>query len=162
MPEPDGETTPSGPQHERGLTDAVLASIIANSDDAIISESLDGVITSWNRDAERMFGYTAAEVIGRSIRIIIPPDRPYEADRFLDAIRRGERVRHYETERLCKNGRRLHVSLSLSPITDSVGRTIAVSKIARDMTEQKKPQEGHRIREPRLQGIISSPMTPIT
>jgi PAS domain S-box-containing protein len=140
---------------------ANLASIVLNSDDAIVSETLDGVVTSWNRGAERMFGYTASEAIGRSISIIIPPDRPYEIARFLSSIRKGERVRHYETERVCKDGRRIYVSLSLSPLADARGAIIGVSKIARDVSEQKRAEEAQSIGEARLNGIIGSAMDAI-
>jgi PAS domain S-box-containing protein len=117
---------------------AQLAAIVASSEDAIISKDLDGVITSFNAGAERLFGYTAEEVIGRSIRILIPPDRLDEEDMILGKIRRGEPVHHYETVRLKKNGELLDISLTVSPMRDSAGRIVGASKIARDVTQRRR------------------------
>jgi PAS domain S-box-containing protein len=114
-----------------------LAAIVDSSDDAIISKSLDGIILSWNTGAERLFGYSAAEAIGQPITILIPPDDSGEAFEILSRIRRGERVDHYETVRLRKDGRPVHVSLTVSPIRDPGGAIIGASKIARDITERK-------------------------
>lgn len=115
-----------------------LASIVESSDDAIISKDLEGVIVSWNHGAERLFGYKPEEVIGKPITILIPPQRNDEEPGILERIRRGEPMRHYETIRQRKDGTLIDVSLSVSPIKDRVGRVIGVSKIARDITEQKK------------------------
>lgn len=115
---------------------AEYAAIVRNSDDAIIGKSLDGTITSWNQAAERIFGYSAAEMIGQSIFRIIPPDQHEEEGRVLEKLRRGERVAHYETQRLTKSGRRIQVSLTSSPIRDQEGFVIGASKIARDITAQ--------------------------
>jgi PAS domain S-box-containing protein len=98
-------------------------------------------VTSWNRGAERLFGYTEAEMIGRSLSVLVPPERSDDLPRILDAIRRGERVDHFETERVRKDGERLHVSVTVSPIRDSSGRIIGASKIARDVTERKRAEE---------------------
>jgi PAS domain S-box-containing protein len=117
---------------------AYLAAIIESSDDAILSKNLDGIIQSCNARAEQLFGYTASELVGRSIRIVIPPERQAEEDEILAKIRRGERIDHFETVRLRKDGRRIEISLSISPIRDSHGRVIGVAKIARDITEQKR------------------------
>jgi PAS domain S-box-containing protein len=116
---------------------ARLAAIVDSSDDAIIGKTLEGVITSWNAGAERIFGYTAAEMIGRPIHRLVPTDRRYEVAEILDAIRRGEGVEHHETERIRKDGTRIHVSLTVSPIRDASGAVVGASKIARDVTDRK-------------------------
>ena len=113
-----------------------LARVVESSDDAIVSKDLNGVITSWNRAAERMFGYTAAEAIGQSIRMIIPADRQGEEDMVLGRIRAGEAVTNYETIRQRKDGTQLPISLTVSPIVDDAGRVIGASKIARDISER--------------------------
>jgi PAS domain S-box-containing protein len=115
-----------------------LAKIVDSSDDAIVSKDLDGVIQSWNRAAERMFGYTAAEAIGRSIRLIIPADRQHEEDFVLAEIRAGRPVRHYETVRQRKDGSLVPISLTVSPILAEDGEVIGASKIARDVSEQAR------------------------
>lgn len=114
-----------------------LAAIVESSDDAIVSKNLEGIVTSWNGGAERIFGYTAAEMIGRSITTLIPREREDEEPQILARIRRGERIDHYETIRRRKDGTRIHVSLTVSPIRNSEGVVIGASKIARDITEQK-------------------------
>src|SRR6476659_3010731 len=103
---------------------ARLAAIVATSDDAIVSKNLDGIVQSWNRAAERIFGWTAEEIIGRSITLIIPPERLNEETDILSRIRRGERVDHFETVRMCKDGRRIDVSVTISPIKDGSGKII--------------------------------------
>jgi len=115
-----------------------LAAIVDSSDDAIVSKTLDGVITSWNRGAERIFGWTAAEAIGRHITMIIPHERRAEEEDVLARIRRGERVDHYETVRVTRDGRLLDVSLTVSPVRDAAGRVVGASKIARDVTERRR------------------------
>ena len=115
-----------------------LAAIVESSDDAIVSKDLNGIVQTWNPAAERMLGYPAAEMIGRSIRCIIPPDRQGEEDEVLSRIRRGESIDHYETVRLRKDGSFIDVSLSVSPIRARDGRVVGASKIARDITEQKR------------------------
>ena len=115
---------------------ARLAAIVDSSDDAIVSKTLDGVITSWNRGAERLFGYTAAEAIGQHISLIIPEERRAEEEDVLARLRRGERVDHFETVRRTKDGRRVHISLTVSPIRDARGTIIGASKVARDITER--------------------------
>jgi two-component system, cell cycle sensor histidine kinase and response regulator CckA len=137
------------------LTSALLSAIIDSSDDAIISKDLNGVITSWNKSAERVFGYTAAEAVGRSITMLIPPDRPDEEPRILEQLKRGERVDHFETIRVRKDGRRLNVSLSISPIKDSDGRIVGASKIARDITERKQAEEALRESQDRFAAIFN-------
>jgi PAS domain S-box-containing protein len=117
---------------------AYLAAIVESSDDAIISKDLNGVVRSCNAAAERMFGYSAAELVGRPIRLIIPADRQAEEDDIIARLRRGERVDHFQTVRRAKDGRLLDVSLTVSPVRDASGRVIGASKIARDITEQKR------------------------
>ncbi len=126
---------------------ARLAAIVHSSDDAIVSKDLNGVINSWNRAAERLFGYTAAEAIGRSITLIIPKDRRDEETRILERIRRGEMVEHFETIRLHKEGKPLDLSLTISPVRDERGRIIGASKIARDISDRKRAEETLRLRE---------------
>jgi PAS domain S-box-containing protein len=118
-----------------------LASIIESTDDAIISKDINGIITSWNPSAERLFGYLAAEVIGKSITIIIPADRQHEEPVILERIRRGERIDHYETVRQRKDGSLLDISLTISALRDEQGRVIGASKIARDITERKRAEQ---------------------
>ena len=129
-----------------------LAKIVESSDDAIVSKDLNGVITSWNTAAERIFGYTAAEAIGQSIRMIIPADRQQEEDFVLRTIRAGRVVHHYETIRQRKDGSPIPISLTVSPIYDDAGVVIGASKIARDITERK---EGERAAN-RLAAVVES------
>jgi len=120
-------------------TDALrLAAIVEYSDDAIVSKNLDGIVQTWNKAAERLFGYTAAEIIGKSITLIIPRDRLAEEDLVLGRIRAGQTVEHYETVRRAKDGRLIDVSLTVSPIRLPNGNIIGASKIARDITEQRQ------------------------
>lgn len=119
---------------------ARLAAIVESSDDAIVSKTLDAVITTWNRGAERLFGYTAAEAVGQPITLIIPPERLNEEPAILERLRRGEPVDHFETIRVAKDGRRLDISLTISPIRDGAGRIIGISKIARDITARKQAE----------------------
>ena len=122
----------------RDETAARLAAIVESSDDAIVSKDLNGYITSWNAAAERMFGYPAAEMIGRHITTIIPADRRDEEDHVISEIRQGRRVDHFETVRCRKDGTLIDVSLTVSPIHASDGDVIGASKIARDISEQKR------------------------
>jgi len=122
------------------LARARLAAIVESSDDVIISKDLNGIIDSWNRGAERIFGYTAEEAVGRSITMLIPPDRVDEEAEILARIRRGEKIDHYETVRRRKDGVRIDVSLSVSPIKDTGGAIVGASKIARDITERKQAE----------------------
>ncbi len=117
---------------------ARLAAIIESSDDAIISKTLKGIIQSWNTGAERIFGYTAAEAVGQSINMIIPPERRDEEPEILRRLQRGERVDHFQTVRMTKDNRRIDISVTISPVKDSRGRIVAASKIARDVTLQKR------------------------
>ena len=122
-----------------------LAAIVEFSDDAIVSKDLNGTIASWNKGAERIFGYLAEEVIGKSITILIPSARRDEEPAILDRIRRGERIDHYETIRRRKDGRLIDISLSVSPVRDATGRIIGVSKIARDITDRKLAEQQARL-----------------
>jgi PAS domain S-box-containing protein len=115
-----------------------LARVVESSDDAIVSKDLDGIITSWNRAAERMFGYTAEEAVGRSIRMIIPTDRQSEEDMVLAKIRAGEKIDHYETVRQRKDGSLVSISLTVSPLRNEQGEIVGASKIARDVTERTR------------------------
>src|SRR5262249_51303907 len=115
-----------------------LAAIVEDADDAILSKNLDGIIASWNPAAERMFGYTAAEAVSQPITIVVPDERRSEEDMVLSRIRRGESVDHFETVRQTKDGRRIDVSLTVSPIRDSSGRIIGASNITRDISERKR------------------------
>jgi PAS domain S-box-containing protein len=123
------------------ITSRRLAAIVASSDDAIIGKDVNSIITSWNIGAERIFGYTAEEMIGTSIMRLIPPNRHEEEREILSRIRRGERVDHFETVRLAKDGRELSVSVTVSPIKDSAGHVIGASKVARDITERRNSEK---------------------
>ena len=138
-------TSPSGgsgsaTKPTRLLSARQLASIVESSDDAIIRKSLDGIIQSWNAGAERLFGYTGAEAVGRHISLVIPPDRIAEEDQIIASLKAGRRVDHFETERRHRSGRRIRVSLTISPITDDAGHVVAASKIARDVTRQREAE----------------------
>jgi two-component system, NtrC family, sensor kinase len=127
-----------------------LVAIVESSDDAIISKSLEGIVTSWNKGAERLFGYCAEEMIGQPVARLIPADHLEEETEILARLRRGERIDHYETIRRHKNGQLLDVSLTISPIRDGSGRVIAASKIARDITDRKKAEAATREDHERL------------
>src|SRR5438105_15033250 len=115
-----------------------LAAIVDSSDDAIIGKTLDGTIISWNPGAQRIYGYTAEEVVGQPIAILVPRDRPNELPAILERLRRGERISHYRTERIRKDGKRVTISVTISPVRDSAGAVIGASAIARDITEQEQ------------------------
>jgi PAS domain S-box-containing protein len=132
-----------------------LASIVESSDDAIIGKDVHGRITSWNRGAERIFGYSAVEAIGRPIAMLAPADRADEMPAILDRIKRGERVEHFDTVRCAKGGRLVPISLSVSPIEDEDGAIIGASKIARDITERKRAEETLREEKARLHATLT-------
>jgi PAS domain S-box-containing protein len=123
----------------------MLEATVDSSDDAIVSKTLESIITSWNRGAEKMFGYGAAETVGQHTTLIIPPELQAEEDNVLASIRRGEKIDHFETVRQTKDGQRLHISLTVSPIKDAAGRIIGASKIARDITARKKQEKERAI-----------------
>jgi PAS domain S-box-containing protein len=125
-------------EEPEAVSRARLAAIVASSDDVIVSKTLDGIITSWNPAAERTFGWTAAEAIGRHITLIVPDDRRAEENDVLARIRRGERVDHFETVRRTKDGRFLDMSITVSPVKDGSGRIVGASKVARDITERRR------------------------
>lgn len=129
------------PEYGAWAPDGLLAAIVSSSDDAIISKSLDGIITSWNKAAERLYGYTAEEAIGRHINLIAVPGRESEMAAIIERIRRGERVEHFETERRRKDGVAVEISLTVSPVYDKEGRIVGASKIARDFTERRRTEK---------------------
>jgi PAS domain S-box-containing protein len=120
---------------------ARMADLVRSSNDAIVTGTLDGTVTSWNPAAEQMFGYAAAEMIGQPILVLVPPDRADEEEKLLDRIGRGEGIVHYETRRVRKGGRQIDVSLTLSPVRDTAGRITGVSKIVRDITARKRAEQ---------------------
>ena len=119
------------------MAQAFLAAIVESAEDAIVGKTLEGIVTSWNRGAEKVFGYAAEEMIGKPITTLIPPDHPNEEPSILERISRGERVEHYETQRIRKDGQIIDVSLTISPIRNRGGTIVGASKIARDITERK-------------------------
>ncbi|MGV9013141.1 MAG: PAS domain S-box protein [Flavobacteriales bacterium] len=144
----DSGVEPSGPTNREGELEALVRqfhsgnehyrAIVESSEDGIISKDLNGIITSWNEGAEHIFGYTAAEMIGTPVRRLLPPELQEQEDSILARIRQGERVHHFETERMHRNGTRIPVSLNISPIKDREGRIFGASKIVRDITAQKQ------------------------
>src|SRR5262249_33229969 len=120
-------------REDRLLAARILAAIVECSDDAIVSKSLDGIIQSWNAGAERLFGYTAEQAVGRHISLITPAARAHEKDHIISELKAGRRVAHFDTLRLRSDGEIVHVSLTISPIKDEAGRVIGASKIARDI-----------------------------
>ena len=118
-----------------------LAAIVESSDDAIIGKTLDGIVTSWNRGAQKIYGYSTEEIVGKPIFVLVPPDRYNEIPNILEKVRRGEHIEHYETVRLKKDGDRIDVSITVSPITDSVDNVVGASTITRDITERKRAEE---------------------
>ena len=132
------------------------AAVVESSDDAIISKTLDGIITSWNKGAERIFGYTAKEAIGQPIFLLIPPELQKEEPGILNRLKKGERIEHYETVRLAKDGRALNISLTVSPVKDRTGKITGASKIARDVTEDKRRQEALRESEVRFRTLADA------
>src|SRR5690242_14297994 len=132
-----------------------LAAIVASSEDAIIGTTLDGVVTSWNRAAEWIFGYRPEEVLGRSVFLLAAPEREDEMPLILDRIKTGERIEHYETVRRRKDGMRVDISLTISPIRDEGGWVIGASKIARDITDRKRAEAELRQLNDRLEQRVA-------
>lgn len=134
---------------------AYFAAVVATSSDAIVSKSLDGTITSWNASAERIFGYSASEIVGRNIRLLVPPELRSEEDEILRRLRSGGYIDHYETVRLTREGRRLDVSLSISPIKNEAGEVIGAAKIARDITTRKEAEEQLRATTAKFESVFN-------
>jgi len=132
---------------------AILASIVSSSDDAIISKTLNGIITSWNAAAEKMFGYTEVEVIGKHITIIIPPERLEEENMIISSIRKGVKIDHFETVRRSKEGKDIYISLTVSPIKNSKGEIIGASKIARDISDKIEMEKSRQLYIKKLQEL---------
>jgi PAS domain S-box-containing protein len=134
----------------------LLAAIVESSDDAIVSKTLDGIITSWNASAERLFGYTASEAVGQHISLIIPTDRSNEEKVIIEKIKRGERIEHFDTVRVCKSNKLIDISLTISPIRDGQGKIIGASKIARDISERKQIERALRESEERYRTLADA------
>lgn len=130
---------------ESEIMAARLAAIVANSDDVILSKTLEGIVTSWNGGAERIFGYSAEEMIGQHISTIIPPELMNEEKEIIARLARGERIEHFETVRVAKDGRRIDISLTVSPLRDSTGRIVGASKVARDISDRKRAEDTQRL-----------------
>jgi len=152
---------PPRPRNRAGTGSKLLASIVDSSDDAIIGKTLDGVITTWNSSAERIYGYRAEEIIGRSVSLLMPPDLPNEMDEILDRIRVGERVDHYETTRRRKDGATIVVSLTVSPIHDARGKVVGASAIARDITDRQRLQDQARLASQYARSLIEASRDPL-
>ncbi len=148
---------------------ARLAAIVESSEDAIIGKDLNGIISSWNSGAEKIFGYSPAEMVGNSIMRLIPADRQEEEIQILRKIKCGERMQHFETVRQAKDGRFVDVSVTVSPIKDSTGRVVGESKVARDITASRQAEEARRVSEARYRTLFeyaptasSSPIPRVT
>ena len=133
-----------------------LAAIVESSDDAIISKTLEGEITSWNRGAENIYGYSAREAVGQSISILVPPECSDEIPEILEKLRRGEKIAHYETVRITRDGRRLNISLTVSPIRRSSGEVVGASTIARDITERQRTEVALRAGQEHLSRVVET------
>jgi len=150
------------PDHAMLMADAAdetrsrLAAIVETSDDAIVAKDLNGIITSWNSSAERIFGYTEQEVLGKPITILIPPDLQAQEAEILQRLRAGERIEHFETVRIAKNGGQVMVSLTISPLKDSAGRIVGASKIARDVTRIRQVEQALRESEQRMRFCLEA------
>jgi PAS domain S-box-containing protein len=152
---------PPRPRNRAGTGSKILASIVDSSDDAIIGKTLDGVITTWNKSAERIYGYRAEEIIGRSVSLLMPPGLPGEMDEILNRIRVGERVDHYETRRRRKDGATIAISLTVSPIHDSSGKVVGASAIARDITDRQRVQDQARLASQYARSLMEASRDPL-
>ncbi len=137
-------------------TESLLAAVVQNSDDAIVTKDLNGIITSWNTSAQRIFGYTEEEVLGKPITILIPPELQAEEKDILSRLRAGQRVDHFETVRITKGGKRVLISLTVSPVKDSSGAVVAASKVARDVTRTKQVEQALRESEQRMRFCLEA------
>jgi PAS domain S-box-containing protein len=151
---------PGRPGH-RTVESKLLASIVDSTDDAIFSKTLAGVITSWNKAAERIYGYQAEEIIGQPVSLLIPPDSPNEMVEILDRIRHGERVGPYETTRRRKDGTIIAISLTVSPIHDAVNRVVGASTIARDITERERARDQASAAAQYSRSLIEASLDPL-
>jgi PAS domain S-box-containing protein len=151
---------PGRPGH-RTVESKLPASIVNSTDDAIFSKTLDGVITSWNKAAERIYGYQAEEIIGQPVSLLIPPDSPNEMVEILDRIRHGERVGPYETTRRRKDGTIIAISLTVSPIHDAVNRVVGASTIARDITERERARDQASAAAQYSRSLIEASLDPL-
>ena len=138
-----------------------LAAIVECSNDAIIGKTINGIVTNWNPAAEAIYGYSSREIVGKSISIVIPPGRQAEFENMLDKIRQGQRVSHYETERLRKNGQIVSVSLAVSPVKDKAGNLVGISTVARDITEHKRAEEKLRQASLYARSLIEASLDPL-
>ena len=159
-PERSVAAYPGRPGH-RTVESKLLASIVDSSDDAIFSKTLDGVITSWNKAAERIYGYQAEEIIGQPVSLLIPPDRPNEMVEILDRIRLGERVGPYETTRRRKDGTIIAISLTVSPIHDAASGVVGASTIARDITERERVRDQASAASQYSRSLIEASLDPL-
>jgi PAS domain S-box-containing protein len=157
-----GKLVPPRPRRpsNRSASSKLLASIVESTDDAIISKTLDGVITTWNQAAEQIYGYTADEMIGHSISLLMPPDRPNEMVEILDRIRAGERTDHYETTRRRKDGAIIAISLTVSPVYDRTG-VVGASAIGRDITERERKRDQARLASRYARSLIEVSRDPL-
>jgi PAS domain S-box-containing protein len=142
--EPASEAKVESPDLKSVGVQALYAAIVEGSDDAIFSKTLSGTVMSWNQAAERMYGYTAAEMIGRPVSALLPPERRNEVNEILERLKRGEGLERFETTRVAKDGRQLHVSLTISPLRDSKGTIVGASTVARDITQTKMAEQALR------------------
>jgi len=152
----DGIILSIGIQRAELLSKSRLAAVLASSDDAIVAKTIDGIVTDWNRGAEAIFGYSAAEVIGKSMSILLPPDLEDEEGKILEKIRAGERIDHFETQRRCKDGTIIDVSVTVSPIHDDEGVLVGASNVARDITTAKTDRRALMEREAHLQSVLDT------
>ena len=148
-------------RHRAAVDRQRLAAIVDSSDDVIISKTLEGIVTSWNRGAERLYGYTAEEMIGQSIARIFPPERIDEFRDFMDRLSRGERISHHDAVRIAKDGRRVDISVSVSPVADSAGRIVGAATIAQDISERKRMEATQRDFLAMVSHDLRSPLTVI-
>ena len=146
----------AGERQKAERANGLLAAIVGSSDDAIISKNLDGTITSWNKAAQGIFGHAPEEAVGKHITLIIPPDRLEEEADILRRLKRGERIEHFQTRRMRKDGTQLDISLTISPVKDAAGVIVGASKIARDISEQKRSEQILRESEERFRAIVET------